>query len=260
MGVDLKKVEAEAPHLVDLTKKTQQVLLDKKLNPEQYKANVVGTFDNSGSTEMGRNHLYSEGKMQEVADIAFAAGLVFDDDGQVPMSVFNSNVRDLGEMSLQNCKGFLSSVRAGGGTDYVAALRWIIGAAGFGGVDLGVHSGKKRGLFGKGNSDALTVKATAPYPTYALFVTDGEPGNPHEEIESLLTAMSQLPIFVQFVGVGEATFSFLQRLDDLDGRLIDNADFFDAKDANHDQTRMLELMLNEFPGYYANAKRNGLIQ
>ena len=71
--------------------------------------------------------------------------------------------------------------------------------------------------------------------------------------------MSQLPIFVQFVGVGTHNFQFLRELDDLDGRLVDNADFFDAKDANYDQSRMLELMLGEFPEYYANAKRAGLV-
>lgn len=261
MAVDLGKVQAEAPHMVSLVKQVGVVLEKKGLNPDRYKAAVVATFDNSGSTEMGSNRLYSGGVMQEVADIAFAAGLTFDDDGSVPVSTFDHSVRDLGEMNLANCRGFLSRIRAGGSTDYVGALRWIIKTAGYGRVNLDLGSAPRRGFLRKGGGGgSLSVKATAQYPTYAIFVTDGEPNQGTEgSIEALLTAMSQLPIFVQFVGVGQHTFSFLQQLDDLDGRLIDNADFFDAKDARGDQSKMLELMLNEFPDYYATARRTGLI-
>jgi hypothetical protein len=263
MAVDLGKVERDAPHMVSLVKNVGVILDKKGLDPTRFKAGVIGTFDHSGSTEMGRNRLYTGGTMQEVADICFAAGLTFDDDGEVPMSLFANEVSSLGDMNLGNCKGFMGqhSRFHMGATDYMSALRWIVETAGFGHVDLGRPSSGKRGLFHKGGGDALTAKATAEYPTYALFVTDGEPNQGTEPaIVAYLTAMSQLPIFVQFVGVGEHNFQFLQELDDLDGRLVDNADFFDAKDANHDQAKMLELMLVEFPGYYAAARKAGLIK
>ncbi len=261
MGVDLNKVQEQAPHLVNLVKQTGVVLSKKGLDPNRYKAAVVGTLDFSGSAR----DLYADGTMQEVADLGFAAGLVLDDDGEVPFSLFDNRVTDLGEINLGNCKGFVDRATRGksmGSTDYVSALRWIIDQAGYGHVNLGsTGGGGRRGLFGRGQANpALSVKATAQYPTLALFVTDGEPNRGTEDaIEELLKLMSQLPIFVQFIGVGHHRFEFLQELDEMDGRLIDNANFFDAKDAGHDQERMLELMLVEFPDYYAKAKQQGLL-
>ncbi len=262
MTVDLSKVEAEAPHLVDLYKQAGVILEKSGLDPRQYKAAVVGTWDHSGSTEMGRNRLYSSGLMQEVADLCFVAGLQFDDDGSVPASLFDSSAHDLGEVTLGNCRGFMNQhKRFGfGGTSYTAALRWIIDQANFGRVDLGAQ-GNSSGGWGfrrRNEPTTLSVKATAPYPTYALFVTDGEPQDPGEA-KTLLTLMSQLPIFVQFIGVGSHDFEFLRELDDMDGRLIDNASFFDAKEVSNDQGRMLELMLREFPQYYRAARQIGLV-
>lgn len=255
MGISLEKVQQEAPHLVNLVKQTTVSLEKKGLDPNRYKAAVVGTLDYSGSARP----LYEDGTMQKVADLGFAAGLVFDDDGSVPFSLFDDNAKDIGEITLQNCKGFVDNAIRGrrmGMTDYVSALEWIVDTAGFGRVNLGGGGG---GFFRK-SSGALEVKATAQYPTYALFVTDGEPNHGTEDkIREYLTLMSQLPIFVQFIGVGPHGFQFLRQLDDLDGRLIDNANFFDAKDANHDQSKMLDLMLGEFPDYYALARRTGLI-
>ncbi len=254
MGVSLEKVQQQAPHLVSLVKETSVILEKKGLNPESYKAAVVGTLDFSGSA----SGLYQNGTMQRAADLGFAAGLVFDDDGSVPFSLFDSGVTDIGEITLGNCQGFVDKAIRGrrmGSTDYVSALKWIVDTAGFGKVNLGSGGG---GFFRKGSS--LEVKAKAQYPTYALFVTDGEPnGGTEGQIRQYLTQMSQLPIFVQFVGVGPHQFQFLRQLDELDGRLIDNAGFFDAKEVGNDQSKMLEAMLSEFPQYYADARRQGLV-
>lgn len=254
--VSLEKVEKDAPHLVSLVKAASVVLEKKGLDPSKFPAEVVATLDKSGSTEMGSNRLYSKGVIQDVLDIAFAAGLLFDDDGSVPVSVFDNSVRSLGDMKLKNAKGFLKGVHAGGGTSYLSALRWIVDEAGFGRVKL--ESGGKSGFFGKKTS-GLQVLGTKKAPVYALFVTDGEPSDRTQDIEEYLTLMSQLPIFVQFVGVGSHKFEFLKRLDELDGRFIDNANFFDAKDANGSQDKILELMLAEFPDFYREARTLGLV-
>ena len=39
-------------------------------------------------------------------------------------------------------------------------------------------------------------------------------------------------MFVQFVGIGEESFSYLRKLDDLDGRECDNTGFISVKDMN----------------------------
>lgn len=262
MGISLTKVEQEAPHLVSLYKATAINLKKNNFDPEANKAAVVATIDSSGSAR----HLYDSGEIQRVTDMAFAAGLVFDDDGEVPVSFFDSDVQDLGEINLSNCKDFITRQRRNyGTTDYIAALQWIIKQAGYSKVNIsssGGGGGRFGGLFGKkdqAQSEGLSVKATATYPTFAIFVTDGEP-NPGSEtaIQQLITEMSQLPIFVQFVGVGSHSFSFLHSLDDLDGRYIDNAGFFDSKDARTEE-QMLAGLLNEFPKYYMEARAKSLI-
>ncbi len=256
MGVSLNKVQDQAPHMVDLVKKGGVVLEKKGINPDLYKAAVIATLDHSGSAA----GLYDRGLMQEVADIAFAAGLLFDDDGSVPVSLFDNTINPLGEMDLANCRSFVSQHTRYryGGTSYKTALEWIVDEAGFGGINLGGSSGGGGFFRSKSSGGNLEVKATAEYPVYAIFVTDGEPQDGAAAAE-YLRLMSQLPIFVQFIGVGPHSFSFLKGLDDMDGRLIDNANFFDAKDAGNDQGKMLELMLGEFPDYYTLARQQGLI-
>lgn len=260
MAVSLSKVRDEAPQMVSLVKAVNRVSLTKGLDPARDKAAVLATFDCSGSAQ----NLYRNGEVQAVADLAFAAGLVFDDDGSVPVSTFDNRAYDAGEITLSNCQGFLNkSARLNwGGTSYVAALNWIIEQAGYSHVNLGSAGGGGGGFFRRGRSASstsqLTVKAQAPYPVFAIFVTDGEPQD-GAEAAALLVRMSQLPIFVQFVGVGPHRFSYLHDLDDLDGRLIDNAGFFEAKGAAGTQDGMLNGLLNEFPDYLKKARAAGLI-
>jgi hypothetical protein len=256
-GVSLQKVQAEAPHLVSLVKETQTIVQNHGLDLSQVKAAVVGSFDDSGSAE----GLYRDGTMQTTADMVFAAGLVFDDDGEVPVSFFSSTSKDLGDITLGNSKGFIQKlvkkrVPRWEGTSYVAALQWVINEAGYGRVNLGSLGGRG-GLFGRRGS-SLEVKAQAEYPTFAFIVTDGDPQDGDQAAE-LLTLMSQLPIFIQWVGVGPHNFRYLKKLDDLDGRLIDNAGFVDAKDARNER-QMLEGLLNEFPQYLIEARKVGLLK
>lgn len=256
MGVLLTKVEAEAPHLVDLVKATTVNLRKSGIDPDVDKAAVVATIDSSGSAR----GLYQSGEIQRVSDMAFAAGLVFDDDGDVPVSFFDNQVQDLGVINLSNCNGFIARQHPNyGSTDYVRALQWIIGQAGYSNVNLSSVGGSSFGGFFRKAQQSLSVKASAEYPMFAIFITDGEPNRGTEPaIRQLLTEMSQLPIFVQFVGVGSADFPFLESLDELEGRFIDNAGFFDSKKAANQQD-MLAGLLNEFPQYYQEARTKGLI-
>lgn len=276
MPVDIRKVQDEAgEEMVDLVKKAGVVLSKKKINPALDQAAVIATFDHSSSTEE-KYRLYSSGRMQSVADLVFAAGLQFDDDGEVPTSLFDDHVTPLGEITLRNCRGFLQREHKRyryGGTDYLSALRWIVAEAGYGGVDLGSlphnplwqPSQTRRHWWGgrvheaeTAHESTLRLRASARYPTFAVFVTDGEPMDPKDAIVEYLTLMSQLPIFVQFIGVGAPRFEFLEQLDTMEGRFVDNANFFNAAEAPTTEA-MLEKMLGEFPDYYRKARDLGLI-
>ena len=67
-------------------------------------------------------------------------------------------------------------------------------------------------------------------------------------------------MFVQFVGIGKEDFPFLRKLDELPGRLIDNAGFMLVNDL--DTIKDLELydrLLNEFPQWLEKAWAQGLL-
>lgn len=274
MALDLKKLETEAPHLVNLAKNVTNLMKEEGLDPARYQSSVVASFDVSGSTEMGNNRLYTgaDKQMQCVADIALAAGFVLDDDDKVPLSLFHSRVVDLGEitpMTSLNCLDAHKNIHKGG-TNYIAALQWIVKKAGFGDVELGdvrAWANALRTNKGFDQLPPLEVKATAEYPTYALFATDGEPGDDIWELIAYIYLMSQLPIFVSCIGVGaNRPFEMLERFSKLptqpepNGRLIDNVGAFDSLKAGGSQQKMLELLLGEYPSYYAKARGMGLVK
>lgn len=255
MAISLEKVQAEAPHMVPVFEAAKVISLQKGLNPSEVRAAVMATIDCSYSAQP----LYASGEIQKVVELAFASGLVFDDDGSVPVSLFDNYAYDTGEINLCNCHGFIGRQNPKwGGTSYVAALEWIIKTAGYSHIDLNVTS-SKGGIFGLGRKPGkLSVKATTINPFFAIFVTDGDPQDGGRAAE-LLIRMSQLPIFIQFIGVGPHGFDYLRKLDKLEGRLIDNAGFFDSKEASGNNA-MLNGLLNEFPSYIKEAKQVGLIR
>ena len=67
-------------------------------------------------------------------------------------------------------------------------------------------------------------------------------------------------MFVQFVGIGKEDFPFLRKLDELPGRLIDNAGFMQVNDL--DQIKDAELydrLLNEFPRWLEKAREKAIL-
>ena len=55
-------------------------------------------------------------------------------------------------------------------------------------------------------------------------------------------------------------FKFLEELDDLPGRFLDNADFFSVADpASLPDGQLYDLMMNEYPGWVVQAKQKGLL-
>lgn len=271
MTVSFDKLESEAPGMVSLVKEVKRVSLAKGLDPDTNKAAVVAIFDSSPSNEMGKNRNYTSGLMGRVGNMVLAAGFTFDDDMSVPVAYFNYSAQGIGDITPAESEGLIDRTwrqHEGGGTNYLAALRWILSQVDeFAGIDLGAPG------------TPLEVKFTAPYPLFAIFVTDGEPTDDQQMIIELIRRMSQLPIFIQFVGVGpDNDFRFLESLNSkVTGRLIDNVGFFNATEVlgakkrnflgrsgsslspDEERAAVLDELLNEFPSYYPEARQIGLI-
>lgn len=96
-------------------------------------------------------------------------------------------------------------------------------------------------------------------PVYVIFVTDGNCDDEGNTVE-IIRALSKRNVFVQFVGIGREKFKFLQLLDNVSGRFIDNANFLkiDNLDRVSDEDLYAGLM-DEFPAWLEEAKKHSLI-
>ena len=71
--------------------------------------------------------------------------------------------------------------------------------------------------------------SSANIPTFVIFITDGANSDKGDASKALINA-SRYNIFWKFIGIGKERFEFLERLDNLKGRFIDNANFVNVND------------------------------
>lgn len=211
---------------VDLTKKVslakeevQKVCLTKK-PLQNLIANVGIALDFSGSME----RLYDNGTMQDVVEKILPLGMTFDDNGAVESWIFDNEFHRLRDITLSNLDNYIkkeTSKYGMGGTCYAPVMK-----------------------------DILKAYKKNKIPAYIIFITDGD-NSDKRATDEIIKEAAKYPIFWQFVGVGDADFYYLQALDDMQDRYVDNADFFQVKNMS-DIT--YENLLNEFPHWLENPK------
>lgn len=227
-----KLVLEKAPHLIDLTKKVA-IILEKK-HIENVMARVVVVLDKSGSM----NHQYRDGDVQRAMNKLLPIALMFDDDAELDVWAFAEKAKHLSPISLDNIKDYL--VKEAGGWK-----KWNIGGT---------------------NNEPCVIKeiinmySDSDMPTYIIFISDG---GIYKEgpIKSLMIESSRYPIFWQFVGLGGRNYGVLEKLDDLSGRIVDNANFFSIDNINSlSDGALYEKLLNEFPLWLKDAFSKGIIK
>jgi hypothetical protein len=237
--------------MVDLSKVKERrdvvVNLKKDMGIPTQKAQVVLALDFSGSM----SSLYSNGTVQDTVERILPLGLAFDDNGEIDFYLFENGSTKMPEnITLKNLDGYIQNKIIGkysmGGTNYSPVLRAI----------LNDFAAKKEGSFlGIGGKPGKMKD-----PVYIIFITDGD-NSDRTATEQIVREMSEQGFFIQFVGIGHESFSFLQKLDDLSGRKIDNANFFKIKDIkNTPDSQLYPALMNEFPGWVAQAKNLNLIE
>lgn len=196
------------------------------------RAEVILVLDVSGSSRP----LFGNGSYQELVDRFLAAALLFDDNGTIDTLLFDHRVHDAEPVTVANREGWTdrTTKRKGiwGTTKYAPPLERI--------------------------AEGLTRGATMP--TYVAFVTDGGNSDRKAAAEVVLRA-SGLPMFIQFMAIGrESDFPFLQKLDELTGREVDNAGFVAVEDvkAMSDEDFYARVM-SEFPAWLTAARKTGIL-
>jgi stress response protein SCP2/uncharacterized membrane protein YgcG len=258
-----KRAAAEAPQLVSLVKKAAISLEKRGLG--EHTARVALCLDISGSMVM----LYRSGKIQRLAERILALGLRFDDDGEVDTFLFGRNGHQVEAMNLANVRQYTADLLQRhpleSSTYYGSAMRLI-----------------RRHYFG---SDA---PRSSPHrdrlPVYVMFVTDGATFD-EDVARDQVRSSSYEPLFWEFMAIGRSSralgagggrrrgffggggssdggreFRFLEELDDMGGRFLDNADFFSVEDPAHlGDDELFDLLMTEYPGWLAQARQRGLL-
>ena len=248
MGITLDKVEQKAPELLSLAKTAATAIDTARLGGQKSKVALV--LDYSGSM----SQQYRSGAMQRLVEKVLALGVHLDDDGEIDLFTFDSAARFEGTVTLDNFRGVVDDIvrrRRMGTTDYAAAFSAVL---------------KHYGLSPKASGGLLRRRSYEPVgaadgqPVLAVFLTDGAP-NSRTEAVTEITRASYTPVFWQFLSIGSESIAFLQKLDDLEDRYVDNADYKPV--GNVDKTRPEDLygmFLDEYPGWLAEERRRGHIR
>lgn len=249
-------------NLIDLSKKAKIVLEKKNLGGVH--AEIVFAIDRSGSM----SDEYRDGTVQELIDRLLAIGMNMDVNKQIEVFQFDNSSRYIGTASADNHTNFVKNNRmtANGGTSYAPVMKAIIEQNGTplstGSTSTETKKGLMGGLFGKKSEPVpAVIQEIKPqlHPTFVFFITDGE-NSDTKEAEKVIRESSNQPIFWQFVGIGKEDFVFLQKLDDLKGRHVDNADFFKIEDIKKiSDEELYEKLLTEFPDWLKEVKSKGML-
>ncbi|OTE96495.1 tellurium resistance protein [Crenothrix sp. D3] len=229
--LSLEKKLASAPKLINLAKKATVSL--EKYQLQETVARVGLVLDASGSMM----NQYRTGKVQEVIERLLPLAVHFDDDGELDVWAFSSNVLALPAATLNNYADFINTAEGG----------W-----------------NNWGMMSINNEPSVIKQVIELYqktllPVLVIFISDGGVSR-NKEIKDLLTNAACLPIFWQFVGIGGRNYSVLEQLDTMAGRIVDNCGFFALDDLNSiSEQELYDRLLSEFPLWLKAAKNKHIL-
>lgn len=192
-------------------------------------ARVALVLDYSGSM----SRLYQNGSVQEVVEKLLPVAMQFDDNGEMECWIFENGFHRLDDISLNNFDTYISNLMHKnyemGGTYYAPVMKDV--------------------------AKKYLKEDPSQYPTLVIFITDGDNFD-GSATDKVICDLSKYNIFWQFIGIGNADFDYLEHLDEMEGRFIDNANFFalnDFRDISDDE--LYHRLLQEYPDWINKAKK-----
>lgn len=204
--------------IVDLSKKS-----GISLNVHQ--ARVVVVMDKSGSMHSN----FHSGKVQAMLTRLLPLALKFDDNGELEVFVFDTRCQLITPpMTISNFETYVDTeiisngYGPSGGTSYAPVIRTTM-------------------------KEMDCEDASSSIPIFVIVITDGENDDKAQTDEAIRWS-SKFPIFYQFIGIGSSSFNYLQKLDDLDGREVDNTAFISCEDiASMSDDELYAKLLEQYP-------------
>lgn len=232
-GVSLEKENSLKK--VSLRKETVSKVCLAKKELTDLTCRVAVVMDYSGSMEP----LYNNGTVQSVLERLLPLALKFDDNGELETWIFETDFNRLNDININNYFDYIKNEKilntySMGGTNYAPVMKDVL---------------KK-----------YTKESPSTMPTLVLFLTDGDNFD-KEASAKVIQKASKYPIFWQFVGIGNHNYKFLKALDNLEGRYIDNANFFVVNDINNiSDDELYNKLLNEYPSWLKEAREKKIIK
>ncbi|MBE6876382.1 MAG: VWA domain-containing protein [Oscillospiraceae bacterium] len=238
---ELQVPQPQAP-TVNLTKNpvlNQKISLRKEIVAQEVKkqnisvniARVVFVLDHSGSMR----NMYKDGTVQNVLERIFPIAMHFDDNAEMEFYWFDNLYKELDPVNYDTIDGYVQNVILSknehfGGTCYAPVMQEIL--------------------------NRYAKREPMKIPTFVIFITDGN-NSDKKATKTILTEASQYNIFWKFVGIGDEKFDFLMRLDDMKGRLIDNANFVSVNQIGSISDSVLyQKLLTEYSDWLNLCKQN----
>lgn len=217
--VNLEKLEKSKvsldKHLVNLKK-------EKNVDLTNLICRVIVIMDRSGSM----NGRFRNGIVQDTLTRLFPLALKFDDDGQMEVIVFDEDSQQISNMTMENFNTYVETEiyqkgygPRGNGTNYAPAIRQAIECC---------------------DTDSR-------YPLFVIFITDGGCWD-IDDSDDAFRESAEHNMFIQCVGVGDEDFSYLRKIDDLDGRKVDNTAFLEIEGLSQlSDDELYAKLLEQYP-------------
>ena len=238
--------ETSAKSRIDLLKTKVDLTLEEK-SLTTVKARVGIVVDISGSMDV----VYKNGTLQKVLERLLAVATRLDENGKLDVWVFNEICQRLPAVTEDNFE------------DY--ANREVLPT--FGKVGNGRYD--NYAPFMLDVMQKYLKEEPAKFPNLIVVVGDGGCSD-SSKAETALKAASKYPIFWQFIGIPlppqgqtvfevKSDFELLKYLDIMEGRVTDNANFFEVKDIDAiSDEELYDRLLNEFPLWLKDAIIKGI--
>lgn len=236
MAISLDKVYEKSEKIGELSEKASISL--EKFDLQNIQCQVALALDYSGSMRK----FYKNGSMQRLCEKVLALSTRFDDDGEVQLFFFDTVADYMGDVTLDNYDGYIDRVRDGrhmGRTNYAEAIRKILEEYNMGQICRQADAGLQP-------RPMNAMKA----PVFVVFLTDGSPDS-KAQAKKMLRAASYAPMFLKFISIGDEEIEFLQKLDDLDGRYVDNANYHSIGDVDSlTDSELFDALLDELKQWH----------
>lgn len=268
MAINLEKIKNKSPELHSVAEKTKLSLDKRGLSGTTAKVALV--VDHSGSMRS----LFSSGSIQKLSERVLALASQLDDDGAIDFFLFDHHADYMGEVTLDNYKGSVDRLKGSrrmGTTNYTDAFNKVMEHYDYpiNGQVTNTAQNKSGGFLGKllgknveSSNPAMGAHnkgLPASEPVFVFFLTDGSPDN-RTSATNALTEAASYPVFWKFFSIGQP-IPYLQKLDDLKGRFIDNADYKPVPNIDSiSDGELVEMVLDEYEVWVKEAKQKGLLK